>query len=211
MSFRVNDSPLAGTEGDKVTSRVIRDRLLREAEGNVALKIEESADKDSFYVVRPWRIAARRADRDHAPRRLRACRVAPARRDAEGRERQLLEPIEEVVIDVDEEHAGVVVRRCPSARRDGRHAPSGGPPAPGVPRADPRPDRLPVELLTDTRGTAMMNRLFHAYQPYKGEMPGRTTGVLISNEQGERSPIAHVEPRRSRPDDHRRRREGLWA
>ena len=88
MSFIVNDSPLAGTEGDKVTSRVIRDRLMREAEGNVALKIEESADKDSLLRLRPRRIAACRADRDHAPRRFRACRVASARRHAEGRERR---------------------------------------------------------------------------------------------------------------------------
>ena len=67
MSFIVNDSPLAGTEGDKVTSRVIRDRLLREAEGNVALKIEESAEKDYLLRFGPWRTAACRSDRDHAP------------------------------------------------------------------------------------------------------------------------------------------------
>ena len=88
MSFLVNDSPLAGTEGDKVTSRVIRDRLLREAEGNVALKIEESPEQGFVLRVRPRRIAACRADRDDAPRGLRARRVASARRHAEGRERR---------------------------------------------------------------------------------------------------------------------------
>ena len=70
MSFIVNNSPLAGTEGDKVTSRMIRDRLLREAEGNVALRVAEADDKDSMEVVGPRRIAARDPDRDHAPRRL---------------------------------------------------------------------------------------------------------------------------------------------
>jgi GTP-binding protein len=111
MTFRVNDSPLAGTEGDKVTSRVIRDRLLREAEGNVA-SASPNRRQGRVRGRRPRRIAARRADRDHAPRRLRAWRVAPARRDAEGRRNgETLEPIEEVVIDVDDEHSGVVVQK----------------------------------------------------------------------------------------------------
>jgi GTP-binding protein len=87
MTFLVNDSPLAGTEGDKVTSRVIRDRLLKEAEGNVALKIEEVGRQGFLLRLRPRRIAARRSHRDHAPRRLRACRLASARRHAQGRKR----------------------------------------------------------------------------------------------------------------------------
>ncbi len=70
MTFSVNDSPLAGTEGDKVTSRVIRDRLFKEAEGNVALKVEAGAEFRRLYRLRPRRIAARHPDRDHAPRRL---------------------------------------------------------------------------------------------------------------------------------------------
>ncbi|MGN6765530.1 MAG: GTP-binding protein, partial [Rhizobiaceae bacterium] len=105
MSFLVNDSPLAGTEGDKVTSRVIRDRLLKEAEGNVALKIEESADKDSFYVSGRGELqlavlieTMRRVVFELAVSRPRVV----MQKDESG---QLLEPVEEVVIDVDEEHA----------------------------------------------------------------------------------------------------------
>ena len=88
MTFRVNDSPLAGTEGDKVQSRVIRDRLWREAEGNVALKVEEAEGGDAYSVAGPWRTAARHPDRDHAPRGVRDRCLPPARRDAAGRGRQ---------------------------------------------------------------------------------------------------------------------------
>ena len=146
MSFLVNDSPLAGTEGDKVTSRVIRDRLLREAEGNVALKIEESADKDSFFVSGRGELqlavlieTMRREGFEIAVSRPRVV----MQKDDDG---ELLEPIEEVVIDVDEEHAGVVVQKMSRAQgRDGRAAPvRRQPPAPRLPRADARPDRLPV-------------------------------------------------------------------
>jgi GTP-binding protein len=124
MTFIVNDSPLAGTEGDKVTSRMIRDRLMREAEGNVAIRVTE--DRQGFLRGRrPRRIAARGADRDHAPRGLRARRRARAclfKTD----ERPALEPIEEVVIDVDEEHTGVVVEKMSRAQgRDDRDAPVG--------------------------------------------------------------------------------------
>ncbi len=85
MTFGVNDSPLAGTEGTKVTGRMIRDRLLREAEGNVALGVRESDDSDAMEVAGARRIAARHPDRDHAPRRFRAQRVASARRAEKGR------------------------------------------------------------------------------------------------------------------------------
>src|SRR5690606_32610980 len=111
MSFIVNDSPLAGTEGDKVTSRVIRDLLYKEAEGNVALKIEESTEKDSFYVSGRGELqlavlieTMRREGFELAVSRPRVV----MQKDENG---DLLEPIEEVVIDVDEEHAGVVVQK----------------------------------------------------------------------------------------------------
>ncbi len=188
MTFIVNDSPLAGTEGDKVTSRVIRDRLLREAEGNVALKIEESAEKDSFFVSGRGELqlavlieTMRREGFEMAVSRP---RVVFKKDEATG---DLLEPIEEVVIDVDEGHSGIVVQKMNERKAEMVELrPSGG-------------DRLRLvfyaptrgligyqsELLTDTRGTAIMNRLFHAYQPYKGDIPGRTNGVLISNDSGE--------------------------
>jgi GTP-binding protein len=188
MSFLVNDSPLAGTEGDKVTSRMIRDRLLKEAEGNVALKIEESAEKDSFFVSGRGELqlavlieTMRREGFELAVSRP---RVVYRRDEATG---EMLEPIEEVVIDVDEEHSGIVVQKMSERKADMiEMRPSGG-------------DRLRLvfyaptrgligyqsELLTDTRGTAVMNRLFHAYAPFKGELPGRRNGVLIANEPGE--------------------------
>jgi GTP-binding protein len=187
MSFIVNDSPLAGTEGDKVTSRVIRDRLLREAEGNVALKIEESADKDSFYVSGRGELqlavlieTMRREGFEIAVSRPRVV----MQKDEHGR---LLEPVEEVVIDVDEEHAGVVVQKMSERKAEMVELrPSGGNRQRLVFHAPTRGlIGYQSELLTDTRGTAVMNRLFHSYQPYKGELPGRTNGVLISNEQGE--------------------------
>ena len=187
MSFLVNDSPLAGTEGDKVTSRVIRDRLLREAEGNVALRIEESADKDSFYVSGRGELqlavlieTMRREGFELAVSRPRVV----MQKDPSG---QLLEPVEEVVIDVDEEHAGIVVKMMVERKAEMVELrPSGGNRQRLVFHAPTRGlIGYQSELLTDTRGTAVMNRLFHAYEPYKGDIPGRTNGVLISNEQGE--------------------------
>ncbi|MEX0405730.1 translational GTPase TypA [Aquibium sp. LZ166] len=187
MSFIVNDSPLAGTEGDKVTSRVIRDRLLREAEGNVALKIEESTEKDSFYVSGRGELqlavlieTMRREGFELAVSRPRVVMQ-------KGEDGQLLEPVEEVVIDVDEEHSGVVVQKMSERKAEMVELrPSGGNRQRLVFHAPTRGlIGYQSELLTDTRGTAVMNRLFHSYQPYKGELAGRSNGVLISNDQGE--------------------------
>ncbi|NGO49629.1 translational GTPase TypA [Allomesorhizobium camelthorni] len=187
MSFIVNDSPLAGTEGDKVTSRVIRDRLLREAEGNVALKIEESPDKDSFFVSGRGELqlavlieTMRREGFELAVSRPRVVMQ-------KGENGELLEPVEEVVIDVDEEHAGVVVQKMSERKAEMVELrPSGGNRQRLVFHAPTRGlIGYQSELLTDTRGTAVMNRLFHAYEPYKGDIGGRTNGVLISNDQGE--------------------------
>ena len=187
MTFMVNDSPLAGTEGDKVTTRVIRDRLIKEAEGNVALKIEEATDKDSYIVSGRGElqlaILIENMRREGFELGVSRPRVV-MQRDEKG---QLLEPIEEVVIDVDEEHSGVVVQKMSERKADMLEMrPSGGNRQRLVFHA---PTRGLIgyqgELLTDTRGTAIMNRLFHAYMPYKGEIPGRRNGVLIAMETGE--------------------------
>lgn len=188
MSFIVNDSPLAGTEGDKVTSRVIRDRLMREAEGNVALKIEESADKDSFYVSGRGElqlaVLIETMRREGFEIALSRPRVVMQRDEATG---QTLEPIEEVLIDVDEEHSGIVVQKMSERKADMvEMRPSGGGRLRLVFHAPTRGlIGYQSELMTDTRGTAIMNRLFHAYEPYKGEIAGRNNGVLIANEPGE--------------------------
>jgi GTP-binding protein len=187
MTFSVNNSPIAGTEGDKVTSRMIRDRLMKEAEGNVALKIEESKDKDSFIVSGRGELqlailieTMRREGFELSVSRPRVV----FQKDEGGR---TLEPFEEVVIDVDEEHAGIVVQKMAERKAEMTDMrPSGGNRQRIVFLA---PTRGLIgyqgELLTDTRGTAIMNRLFHSYMPYKGEIEGRRNGVLISNEQGE--------------------------
>jgi GTP-binding protein len=187
MTFLVNDSPLAGTEGDKVTSRVIRDRLFREAEGNVALKVEAAANTDAYVVSGRGElqlaILIETMRREGFELGVSRPKVLYSR-DESG---ELLEPIEEVVIDVDEEHSGVVVQKM--SERKGEMVemrPSGGNRLRLVFHA---PTRGLIgylgELLTDTRGTAIMNRLFHAWGPWKGEIAGRRNGVLISNEKGE--------------------------
>jgi GTP-binding protein len=187
MTFRINDSPLAGTEGNKVQSRVIRERLLREAEGNVALKVSESDEKDSMEVAGRGELqlgilieTMRREGFELSVSRPKVL----IRRDERG---DLLEPIEEVVIDVDEEHSGIVVQKV--AERKGEMTemrPSGGGRVRLVFLAPTRGlIGYQSELLTDTRGTAVMNRLFHAYGPHKGPIAGRSNGVLISTDAGE--------------------------
>ncbi len=187
MTFRVNNSPLAGTEGDKVTGRMIRDRLLREGEGNAALRITESEERDSMEVAGRGELqlgilieTMRREGFELSvsrPKVLFRC-------DETG---GLLEPIEEVVIDLDAEHSGIVVQKLSERRAElVEMRPSGG----GRQRlVFYVPTRGLIgyqgELLTDTRGTSIMNRLFHAYAPYKGEIQGRRNGVLISTEAGE--------------------------
>ncbi|KAB0681233.1 translational GTPase TypA [Aureimonas leprariae] len=188
MSFLVNDSPLAGTEGDKVTSRVIRDRLLKEAEGNVALKIEESADKDSFYVSGRGElqlaVLIETMRREGFEIGVSRPRVVMQKDETTG---ETLEPVEEVVIDVDEEHSGVVVQKMSERKAEMKELrPSGGGRQRLVFHAPTRGlIGYQSELLTDTRGTAVMNRLFHSYQPFKGALAGRINGVLISNAPGE--------------------------
>ena len=187
MTFRVNDSPLAGTEGDKVTSRMIRDRLFREAEGNIALKIGESDEKDAFEVAGRGElqlgILIETMRREGFELSVSKPRVVLSRDD----NNELLEPIEEVVIDVDEEHSGIVVQKLSERRGDMMEMrPSGGHRQRIVFHVPTRGLLgYQSELLTDTRGTAVMNRLFHAYGPYKGEIPGRRNGVLISTDAGE--------------------------
>ena len=187
MTFRINDSPLAGTEGDKVQSRVIRERLLREAEGNVALRISESTEKDSMEVAGRGELqlgilieTMRREGFELSVSRPKVL----FERNIAG---DILEPIEEVVIDVDEGHAGIVVQKLAERKAEMTEMrPSGGGRVRLVFLA---PTRGLIgyqgELLTDTRGTAVMNRLFHSYGAYRGGIVGRRNGVLIANDAGD--------------------------
>jgi GTP-binding protein len=188
MTFRINDGPLAGREGKKVTSRQIRDRLLREAEGNVAIKVSESSETEAFEVAGRGELqlgvlieTMRREGFELSIGRPRGS----TRRNAETGERE--EPIEEVLVDVDEPYAGVVVEKL--ARRKGElrdMRPSGG----GKQRLTFLiPSRGLIgyhgEFLTDTRGTGVMNRLFAGYGAWRGPIEGRRNGSLISNADGE--------------------------
>jgi len=187
MTFRVNDSPLAGTEGDKVTGRMIRDRLFREAEGNIALRISEASENDAYEVAGRGElqlgILIETMRREGFELSVSRPKVVLSRDEKTG---ETLEPIEEVVIDVDEIHSGIVVQKLSERRAEMMEMrPSGGG---RVRLVFHVPTRgllgYQSELLTDTRGTAVMNRLFHAYAPFKGDIPGRRTGVLISTDEG---------------------------
>jgi len=188
MTFRINDGPFAGQEGDKVQSRVIRDRLMKEAERNVAIRITENPDKDSYDVSGRGElqlgVLIENMRREGFELTVSRPRVVYNSDETTG---QRLEPIEEVIIDVDEQHSGVVVQKLSERKGELQEMrPSGG----GRTRlVFFVPTRGLIgyqgELLTDTRGTAVMNRLFHAYAPFKGEVAGRRTGVLISNSAGE--------------------------
>ena len=188
MSFRINDGPLAGTEGDKVQSRVIRDRLMREAEGNVALEISDVPGvADTFQVAGRGElqlaILIETMRREGFELTVGRPRVVMRTDEATG---QRLEPFEEIIIDVDEEYSGVVIEKLSERRAElidmrpsgtGRqrvvfHAPTRG------------LIGYNSELLSDTRGTAIMNRLFHDYKPYAGPIPVRHVGTLISNSDG---------------------------
>ena len=187
MTFSVNDSPLAGREGDKVTSRVIRARLMREAEGNVALQVKDAEGGDAYEVAGRGElqlgVLIETMRREGFELSISRPRVLFRNDPATG---QQLEPIEEIVIDVDEEYTGVVVEKM--AQRKGELTemrPSGGGKSRLVFHA---PSRGMIgyhgEFLTDTRGTGIMNRLFHNYAPYKGPIAGRRNGVLIANAEG---------------------------
>ncbi|TPG22534.1 translational GTPase TypA [Sphingomonas koreensis] len=192
MRFAVNDSPMAGREGTKVTSRMIRDRLFREAESNVAIKVTEAADKDSFEVAGRGELqlgvlieTMRREGFE-----LGISRPRVLFRDVEGGGRE--EPYETVVIDVDDEYSGTVVEKMATRKAEMTDMrPSGG----GKTRITfSAPSRGLIgyhgEFLSDTRGTGIMNRLFEKYGPYKGNIAGRKNGVLISNGSGESNAYA---------------------
>jgi len=188
MTFRINDGPLAGREGKKVTSRQIRERLFREAEGNVAIKVSESNETEAFEVAGRGElqlgVLIEQMRREGFELTIGRPRVL-TRRDPETGDRQ--EPMEEVLVDVDEPYAGVVVEKL-SRRKGEMHGmrPSGG----GKVRLTFQiPTRGLIgyhgEFLTDTRGTGIMNRLFAGYGPWKGPIEGRRAGALISTEPGE--------------------------
>ncbi len=191
MRFAVNDSPLAGREGSKVTSRMIRDRLYREAETNVAIRISESDDKDSFEVAGRGELqlgvlieTMRREGFE-----LGISRPKVLFREEDG---QRMEPYETVVIDVDDEHSGTVVEKMQRRKADLTEMRPSGIGKTRITFSAPSRGLIGYhgEFLSDTRGTGIMNRLFEKYGPYKGPIEGRNNGVLISNGDGESNAYA---------------------
>ncbi|MDA8252025.1 MAG: translational GTPase TypA [Rhodospirillales bacterium] len=188
MTFRINDGPLAGREGRKVTSRQIRDRLLREGEGNVAIRVTESSESEAFEVAGRGElqlgVLIEQMRREGFELTIGRPRVITQSNAATG-ERE--EPLEEALVDVDEPYAGVVVEKL--SRRKGElrdMRPSGG----GKVRLTFLiPSRGLIgyhgEFLTDTRGTGIMNRLFAGYGAWRGPIEGRRNGSLISSADGE--------------------------
>jgi len=187
MTFSINDSPFAGKEGTKVTSRMIRERLFREAEGNVAIKVNETEQKDAFEVAGRGElqlgVLIEQMRREGFELSISRPRVLFQENKESG---NLEEPQEEVQIDVDQEFSGIVVEAL--SLRKGRLIemhPSGGGKTRLIFHA---PARGLIgyhgEFLTETRGTGIMSRIFRSYMPFQGPISGRRNGVLISNSAG---------------------------
>ena len=188
VTFGINDSPLAGRDGKKVQSRVIRDRLMKEAESNVAIKISDTPGGDAFEVAGrgELQMGVLIENMRREGFELSISRPQVLMRDGENGER--LEPIEEVTIDVDDEYSGAVIEKITGPRKGEmtEMKPAGA----GKTRIIAHvPSRGLIgyhgEFLTDTRGTGVLNRVFHSWSPHRGPIPGRRAGVLISMENGE--------------------------
>ena len=193
MTFSVNDSPLAGREGNKVTSRMIRDRLMREAEGNVALKIADTPDQGAFEVSGRGElqlaVLIEEMRREGFELSISRPRVLFQNEEGSG---ATLEPIEEIVIDVDEEFSGPVVEKLGARRGELIEMRSSGGGKQRLVFHAPTRSLIGYhgEFMTDTRGTGVLNRVFHEYAPYKGNIDGRRVGSIVSRENGKAVPYA---------------------
>ncbi|WP_339864529.1 translational GTPase TypA [Paremcibacter congregatus] len=193
MRFSVNDSPFAGREGSKVTSRMIRDRLAVESEGNVAIKITESEAKDGFEVAGRGElqlgVLIETMRREGFELTISRPRVL-YKEDPETGART--EPYEEAVIDVDEEYSGVVVEKMSLRKAEMTDMRASGAGKTRITFLAPSRGLIGYhgEFLTDTKGTGVMNRVYHSYGPYKGAIPGRRLGVLIAMGTGKAVPYA---------------------
>ena len=186
VTFGINDSPLAGRDGKKVQSRVIRDRLMKEAESNVAVKISDTPGGDAFEVAGrgELQMGVLIENMRREGFELSISRPQVLFQEIDG---VRMEPIEEATIDVDDEYSGAVIEKITGVRKGElvEMKPAGV----GKTRIVAHvPSRGLIgyhgEFLTDTRGTGVMNRVFHEWAPHKGAIPGRRQGVLISMENG---------------------------
>ncbi|MEO1330790.1 MAG: EF-Tu/IF-2/RF-3 family GTPase, partial [Pseudomonadota bacterium] len=191
VTFGINDSPLAGRDGDKVQSRVIRDRLMRQAEGDVAIQVRDTPGGEAFEVSGRGELqmgvlieTMRREGFE-----LSISRPRVVLREEDG---QRLEPLEECTVDVDEEYSGVVVEKLATRKGEMTDMRASGGGKTRIIALVPSRGLIGYhgEFLTDTRGTGVLNRVFHSWAPYKGPIPGRRRGVLISMENGDAAPYA---------------------
>ncbi len=187
VTFGINDSPLAGRDGKKVQSRVIRERLMKEAESNVAIKVADTPGGEAFEVSGrgELQMGVLIENMRREGFELSISRPQVIMREEDG---QMMEPVEEVTIDVDDDYSGVVIEKITGTRKGElvEMKPAGV----GKTRIVAHvPSRGLIgyhgEFLTDTRGTGVLNRVFHGWTPHKGPIPGRRAGVLISMEDGE--------------------------
>jgi len=192
ITVSVNNSPLAGRDGDKVQSRVIRDRLMREAESNVAIKFSETADKDAYEVAGRGELQLGVLIENMRREGFEVSISRPRVVYQTGENGERLEPIEDVVIDVDDEYAGVVIEKLSARKAELKDM---GPSGAGKTRITLQaPSRSLIgyqgEFLTDTRGSGVLNRIFSHYEPYKGRIEGRRNGVLVSTTDGDLAAFA---------------------
>jgi GTP-binding protein len=200
MTFSINDSPMVGRDGSKVQSRVIRARLMAEAEGNVAIKISETGDKDAFEVAGRGElqlgVLIETMRREGFELTISRPRVLYRQNPDSG---QRTEPIEEVSIDVDDEFTGVVVEKMATRKGEMTDLRPFGIGRTRITFLAPSRGLIGYhgEFLTDTRGTGIMHRLYHRYGPYKGPIHGRHRGAIVSGETGMAVPFAlwHLEER----------------
>ena len=191
VTFAINDSPFAGRDGSKVQSRVIRERLMREAESNVAVQVRETPGGDAFEVAGrgELQLGVLVENMRREGFELSISRPQVLTREVDG---VRLEPVEEVTVDVDEVHAGVVVEKLSSRKGELKVMTSGTGGKTRIVAHVPSRGLIGYhgEFLTDTRGTGVLNRVFHDWAPWKGAIPGRRAGVLISMETGTSVPYA---------------------
>ena len=186
VTFGINDSPLAGRDGNKVQSRVIRDRLMKEAEVNVAIKVADTPGGEAFEVSGrgELQMGVLIENMRREGFELSISRPRVIMQDVDGVRH---EPIEEVIVDVDDEYSGAVIDKLTGERKGDlvEMKPAGV----GKTRIIAHvPSRGLIgyqgQFLTDTRGTGVLNRIFHGHAPHKGPIQGRRQGVLISTEAG---------------------------
>jgi GTP-binding protein len=192
ITVSVNNSPLAGRDGDKVQSRVIRDRLMREAESNVAIKFSETADKDAYEVAGRGELQLGVLIENMRREGFEVSISRPRVVYQTGENGERMEPIEEVVIDVDDEYSGVVIEKLSARKAELKDM---GPSGAGKTRITLiAPSRSLIgyqgEFLTDTRGSGVLNRIFSHYEPFKGRIEGRRNGVLVSTTDGDLAAFA---------------------